>query len=59
MIERNFRTLSSRVPIGRTIELGPGTELPLIIRDSGAPDGYVRYTAKPASCWTAARRRTM
>ena len=47
VIERNFRTLSSRVPIGRTIELGPGTELPLIIRDSGAPDGYVRYTAKP------------
>ncbi len=47
VIERNFRTLSSRVTVGRTIELGPGTELPLIIRDSGAPDGYVRYTAKP------------
>ena len=46
-LNRSFRTLSSRVPIARTVELGPETRLPLTIRGSGSPDGYIRYTAKP------------
>ena len=46
-INRSFRTLSSKVPIAQTIELGAGTRLPLTIRRSGSPDGYIRYTVEP------------
>ncbi|WP_157836968.1 right-handed parallel beta-helix repeat-containing protein [Geminisphaera colitermitum] len=48
-IEREFRTLASKVPIAKTIELGPGTKLPLIITQtqSGAPGAYIRYTSPP------------
>ena len=47
IIERQFRTRSPRVPVAQTIELGPDTRLPLVIRESGSPDGYIRYTARP------------
>ena len=48
-IERKFRTRSPEIPIARTIELGPETPLPLVIRESGTPSGYIRYTAKPGT----------
>lgn len=48
-IERKFRTRSPEIPIARTIELGPETPLPLVIRESGTPNGYIRYTAKPGT----------
>ena len=48
-IERKFRTRTLKIPIARTIELGPETPLPLVIRESGTPTGYIRYTAKPGT----------
>ncbi len=45
--ELKFRTLSSQVPIAKTITLGADTKLPLIITESGTSSGYIRYTAKP------------
>ena len=48
-LNRSFRTLSSKVPIARTIELGPETGLPLTIRESGSPAGYIRYTVRPGT----------
>ena len=48
-IERKFRTRSPEIPIARTIELGPETPLPLVIRESGTPTGYIHYTAKPGT----------
>ncbi len=47
--ETTFRTLSSQVPIAKTIELGADTKLPLLIKESGTPKGYIRYTAKPGT----------
>ncbi len=45
--EQSFRTLSSQVPIAKTIELNSESKLPLVIKESGSPSGYVRYTTKP------------
>lgn len=43
-----FRTRESRLPVARTIVLdAKNCKLPLIIRQSGSPDGYIRYTAAP------------
>ncbi len=46
-IEQNFRTRSSQVPVAKTIELTANTKLPLLIHESGKPDGYIRYVTKP------------
>ncbi len=48
-LERKFRTRTPKIPIARTIELGPDTPLPLVIRESGTPGGYIRYTARPGT----------
>ncbi|MDP0496427.1 MAG: right-handed parallel beta-helix repeat-containing protein [Verrucomicrobiota bacterium JB024] len=37
-----FTTLSSQVPIARTIQLGDG---PIVIDAQGSPDGWIRYVA--------------
>ena len=46
-LSERFRTLSVNVPIARTVEITAGTKFPLVIRESGSPQGYIRYTAKP------------
>ena len=43
-----FHTLTPAVPIAKTIELGPDNfHGSLDISAEGAPDGYIRYVAKP------------
>lgn len=43
-----FTTLDADLPVARTIELGPENfSGQLVIRESGTPQGYIRYTAKP------------
>ncbi len=42
-----FRTWRSDVPVARTVEIDPATaKYPIVVKDRGSPDGWVRYTAK-------------
>jgi len=44
----SFRTLNSRVPVAKEIVLDPATFSGTLTQiESGAPDGYVRYTMRP------------
>ena len=42
-----FRTWKSEVPIAKTVCLDEHTRFPLVIRDRGTENGWVRYTTKP------------
>lgn len=43
----SFRTWKSDVPVAKTIEIDPATATyPIIVKDRGTSDGWVRYTAK-------------
>ncbi len=45
-----FRTWRSDMPVAKTIELDSATtNYPIVISDHGAPDGWIRYTAKPGT----------
>ncbi|UKI32770.1 MAG: hypothetical protein L6W00_04210 [Lentisphaeria bacterium] len=46
---REFRTRTTRVPVAKTIQLDEKTSLPLMVTQSGSPQGYIRYTAKPGT----------
>ncbi len=48
LLETQFRTLGAPLPIARTVVLGKEQHgKPLVIREGGSPDGYIRYTAAP------------
>ena len=48
-VTREFRTRTTRVPVAKTIQLDEKTSLPLMVTQSGSPQGYIRYTAKPGT----------
>lgn len=48
VLNGNFRTQHSQVPIKKNIIIGEHNfRGQLIVKESGTPDGYIRYTAKP------------
>ena len=43
-----FRTMSSNVPVAKTVWIDPGTaDFPIWISDTGSADGWIRYAMKP------------
>ena len=45
--QASFKTWSSKVRIGKTVEIDPATyQAPLVISDKGTPDAWVRYVVK-------------
>ena len=45
-----FRTWKSDVPVARTVVVDPATaKYPIEVRDNGASDGWIRYTARPGA----------
>ena len=46
---QTFRTWKSAVKVAKTIVVDPAAQLPIRIADRGAPDGWVRYRAKPGT----------
>ena len=48
-VTREFRTRTTRVPVAKTVLLDENTPMPLVVTQSGSPQGYIRYTAKPGT----------
>ncbi len=48
-LPREFTTLNSKVPVGKTITLDPATFNGLTIMESGTPEAWIKYTAAPGA----------
>lgn len=47
VIEQEFKTWSSEIKIVRTVWLDETTVFPVVVRDEGTADGWIRYACKP------------
>ncbi len=57
-ISREFTTLNSQVPVEKTVWLDPANFNGLQITESGRPDAWIKYTAKPGAVFTADTQNT-
>lgn len=60
LAQKTFRTWSSRVPVAKTVLLGPNNFTGnLKVTESGTPEGWIRYTAQPGFVLRNSRDRPL